>query len=160
MLDQRQQVEGPRWEPIEGTPTMNEHGKSDRVVVPQKSPNKAGSNAAEVMEGSTRAKENPFEQNAHRTQSRESVPSALERIRHMASTSEAGAGCGSAACPDLYGGPAAMPVPTVTVDFPSFARGSPCENCLFLHFFHLGIRDDSSAFYCGATVFPIRPRRK
>ena len=84
MLDPRHTVAGPRWEPIEGTPAMNEHRKSDRVVVPEKLPNKAGPNAAEVMEGSTRAKENPFEQNAHRTQSRESVPSALERIRQAA----------------------------------------------------------------------------
>lgn len=63
---------------------MNGHGKSDRVVVPQKSPNNAGPNAAEAMEGSTRAKENLLEQNAHRTQSRESAPSALERIRQAA----------------------------------------------------------------------------
>ena len=30
---------------------MNEHGKSDRPVVPEKSPNKAGQPAAEGMEG-------------------------------------------------------------------------------------------------------------
>jgi RNA-directed DNA polymerase len=82
--DPRHYSVGPRWEPIEGTPTMNGHGKSDRVVVPQKSPNKAGHNAAEAMEGSTRAKENLLEQNAHRTQGRDGAPSALERIRQAA----------------------------------------------------------------------------
>jgi hypothetical protein len=84
VLDPRHYAVGPRWEPIEGTPTMNGHGKSDRLVVPEKSPNKAGPNAAEVMEGSSRAKENLLEQNARRTQGRESAPSALERIRQAA----------------------------------------------------------------------------
>jgi len=60
---------------------MNEHGKSDRSVVPGKSPNNAGRPAAEGMEGRGLAKGNLRQQNALRTPSRESAPSALERVR-------------------------------------------------------------------------------
>ena len=62
------------------------HGreKSDRVVVPGKSPNKAGKAAAEAMEGRTLAKGNSHERNAPRTQSRTSTQSALERVRQAA----------------------------------------------------------------------------
>jgi len=38
---------------------MNEHGKSDRPVVPVKSPNNAGRPVAEEMEGRGLAKGNP-----------------------------------------------------------------------------------------------------
>ena len=37
---------------------MNDRGKSDRSVVPEKPPNKADSNAAEVVEGRDWAKGN------------------------------------------------------------------------------------------------------
>jgi hypothetical protein len=63
---------------------MNGQGKSDRPVVPLKSPNKAGRPAAEAMEGRGLAKGNLPEQNALRTQSRMSVHSALERVRQAA----------------------------------------------------------------------------
>jgi RNA-directed DNA polymerase len=59
---------------------MNEHGKSDSLVVPEKLPNKA-EEAAEVMEGRGLAKGNLIQRNAHRTQSRGSVHSGLERVR-------------------------------------------------------------------------------
>ena len=62
----------------------NDAGKSDSSVVPGKPPNKAGPSAAEEVEGRGLAKGNPAERNTHRTQSRESVPSALERIRQAA----------------------------------------------------------------------------
>ena len=62
----------------------NDAGKSDSLVVPRKSPNNAGQPAAEAMEGRGLAKGNPSESNTHRTQSRPSVPSALERIRQAA----------------------------------------------------------------------------
>ena len=62
----------------------NGHGKSDGPVVPGKSPNKAGGPVAEAMEGRGLAKGNPSESNAPRTQSRTSVPSALERVRQAA----------------------------------------------------------------------------
>src|SRR5438477_5601089 len=64
---------------------MNEHGKSDRPVVPAKSPNKAGQPAAEGTERSGLTKGNPQQQNASRTPSRTDAPSALERVRQAAS---------------------------------------------------------------------------
>ena len=63
---------------------MNEHGKSDRPIVPGKSPNKAGVLAAEEMEGRGLAKGNLSQQNASRTQSRSDAPSALEQVRQAA----------------------------------------------------------------------------
>ena len=64
---------------------MNGGRKSDGPVVPGKSANKAGhETAAEQMEGSGPAKGNPVEQNTSRTQGRQDVPSALERIRQAA----------------------------------------------------------------------------
>jgi RNA-directed DNA polymerase len=59
---------------------MNELGKSDRPVVPKKSPNNARTPAAEGMEGRGRAKGNLPQQNASRTPSRTDAPSALERV--------------------------------------------------------------------------------
>src|ERR1700730_8284859 len=76
---------GTRREVQGRTPTMNDQGKSDRPVVPMKSPNNAGQPAAEGMEGSGLAKGNPRQQNASRTPSRTDAPSALERVRHAAS---------------------------------------------------------------------------
>jgi len=64
---------------------MNEHGKSDRPVVPAKSPNKARQPAAEGTEGSGLTKGNLQQQNAFRTPSRTDAPSALERVRQAAS---------------------------------------------------------------------------
>lgn len=62
---------------------MNEPGNSDRLIVPEKRSNKALA-AAEIVEGSGLTKGNADQQNTHRTQSRGSVPSALERIREIA----------------------------------------------------------------------------
>src|SRR5258706_14278991 len=59
-------------------------GKSDRPVVPEKSPNKAGQPVAEGMEGRGLAKGNLPQQNASRTPSRKDAPSALERVRQAA----------------------------------------------------------------------------
>src|SRR6202165_3668614 len=63
----------------------NGPGKSDRPVVPEKSPNKAGQPAAEGMEGRDLTKGNLPQQNASRTPSRTDAPSALERVRQAAS---------------------------------------------------------------------------
>ena len=60
---------------------MDGCGKSDSLVVPGKPPNNAEEPAAEVVEGRGRTKGNSPERNALRTQSRESMPSALERVR-------------------------------------------------------------------------------
>jgi len=63
---------------------MNEAGKSDRPIVPEKSPNQARPKAAEGMEGRGLAKGNLGRQNAFRTQSRGNAHSALERVRAVA----------------------------------------------------------------------------
>ena len=51
---------------------------------PMKSPNNAGSSAAEGAEGRGLAKGNSHQQNASRTPSRSDAPSALERVRQAA----------------------------------------------------------------------------
>ena len=63
---------------------MHDAGKSDRFVVPAKSPNNARERAAEGMEGRGRTTGNTPERNALRTQSRAGAPSALERVRQLA----------------------------------------------------------------------------
>lgn len=63
---------------------MNGQRKSDRLVVPTKSLNKAGKPATEAMERSSLAKENTDQQNASRTQCRNDAPSALDRVRQVA----------------------------------------------------------------------------
>ena len=63
---------------------MDGCGKSDSLVVPGKPPNNAEEPAAEVVEGRGLAKGNLPERNVRRTQSRESTPSALERVRQAA----------------------------------------------------------------------------
>jgi retron-type reverse transcriptase len=63
---------------------MNDRGKSDGPVVPAKPPNNAGRPAAEAVEGRGPAKGNTDQQNAPRTQSRTSAPSALDRVRQAA----------------------------------------------------------------------------
>ena len=63
---------------------MDERRKSDRPVVPVKSPNKAGRPVAEEMEGRGLTKGNSHQQNASRTPCRSNAPSALERIRQAA----------------------------------------------------------------------------
>jgi RNA-directed DNA polymerase len=67
---------------------MNDHEKSDAVVVPTKPGNKgaeAGAEAtADLVEGRTVTKRNPTEGNTCRTRSRESVPNALDRVRQAA----------------------------------------------------------------------------
>ena len=61
---------------------MDDRGKSHSPIVPEKSPNKA--QAAEEMEGRGLAKGKTLEQNTLRTQGRDSVQRALERIREAA----------------------------------------------------------------------------
>src|SRR5437016_3046388 len=62
----------------------NGPGKSDRPVVPEKSPNKAGQPVAEGMEGKGLAKGNLPQQNASRSPSRKEAPSELEQVRQAA----------------------------------------------------------------------------
>ncbi|MGB8762914.1 MAG: hypothetical protein WCD01_18590, partial [Candidatus Sulfotelmatobacter sp.] len=67
---------------------MNKHGKSDRLIVPGKSPNKTKTPAAEEMEGRGLAKGNLGQQNAFRTQSRADVQSELAQIRQTAKSNK------------------------------------------------------------------------
>jgi RNA-directed DNA polymerase len=65
---------------------MHGHGKSDRSVVPEKSPNKASGapHVAEGMEERDLAKGNPRQFTRCRTQSRVDLQQALERVRQAA----------------------------------------------------------------------------
>lgn len=63
---------------------MDEHGKSDSPVVPEKSSNKVPKGAAEAMEERGLAKGNLPKGNAPRTQSRIGGSNALERVREAA----------------------------------------------------------------------------
>lgn len=65
---------------------MNERGKSDNFVVPEKSANndRAAVRPAERMEERELTKGNPLRQNKDRTQRRATLHSALERVRQAA----------------------------------------------------------------------------
>jgi hypothetical protein len=63
---------------------MNGHGQTDSLVVPTKSPNKAGRSGAEGMEGRGLAKGNSPRHNALRTQGRAGASNGLERVREVA----------------------------------------------------------------------------
>ena len=60
---------------------MHGHGKSDRPIVPAKPPNEAEPEAKEAVEGRGLAKGNLLKRNMTRTLRRQSMSSALERIR-------------------------------------------------------------------------------
>ena len=60
---------------------MYGQGKSDRLIVPKKASNKARELGAEALEGRGLAKGNPKQRDTDRTQGRERVSSALERVR-------------------------------------------------------------------------------
>jgi len=63
---------------------MNDGGKSDRSVVPEKLPNKADNHVAEVVEERDRAKGNPDKRDKPWTLSQPGLPSALERVGEAA----------------------------------------------------------------------------
>lgn len=65
-------------------PTRNGPEKSDGLIVPMKSPNEASRLVEEVMEGRSPTKGNTGEHTTPRTQSRISVPDALDRVREAA----------------------------------------------------------------------------
>jgi hypothetical protein len=60
---------------------MHGHGKSDSSIIPGRPTKEAGPGAKESVEGRGLAKGKTPERNMPRTQSRSSMPSALERIR-------------------------------------------------------------------------------
>jgi len=63
---------------------MHDHEKSDSAVVAEKPTNKAEQSAAEPVERRAGAEGNASQQSTRRTQSRENVSQALERIRQAA----------------------------------------------------------------------------
>jgi len=63
---------------------MHGHEKSDSAIVATKPPNKAGRPAAEAVERRAEAKENANRCLTRRTQGRESVSQAPERVRTAA----------------------------------------------------------------------------
>ncbi len=63
---------------------MHGGGESYSGVIPTKQPNKSGRPPAEVVEGRPLTKENTDQSNLHRTQSRESGPNGLDRVREAA----------------------------------------------------------------------------
>src|SRR6516225_7939498 len=63
---------------------MHGDGESYSGIVPAKQPNKSGKPPAEAVEGRTLTKENTDQPNLGRTQSRESRPNGLDRVREAA----------------------------------------------------------------------------
>ena len=63
---------------------MNDYGKSDNSIVPEKFPNKTPRGVAEEMEERGLAKGNLHKQNVSRTQGRINTPSAFEQVRQAA----------------------------------------------------------------------------
>ena len=63
---------------------MHDREKSDPAIVAVKSTNKAGQPAAESVEPRAGAEGNARQQSTHRTQGRERVSQALERVRQAA----------------------------------------------------------------------------
>jgi len=65
---------------------MNEHGKSDGPIVPEKRPNNGDvpTSSAEAVEGRGPAKGNSSQQNRLRAQNRKGLPNALDRVREAA----------------------------------------------------------------------------
>ena len=60
---------------------MHGHEKSDFAIVAKKPPNKAGKAAAEAVERRAGTKGNTGQHSTRRTQIRESVSQALDRVR-------------------------------------------------------------------------------
>ena len=83
---------GPRREPQGGTTAMNGHRESDNLIVPAKLPNNApgAPDAAEGVEGRGLAKGNLVEGDRRRTQSRDRLQQALERVRQSVRRSKGG----------------------------------------------------------------------
>lgn len=74
----------PQWEGQGRNPEMNDREKSNACVVPAKPVNEAVKTVEESVEGRRAAKEKQRQQNALRTQSRESTSNALARLREVA----------------------------------------------------------------------------
>ena len=66
------------------TSFMHDGGESYSGVVPTRQPNESGRPPEEAAEGRPQTKENTLQSNPCRTQSRESGPNGLERVREAA----------------------------------------------------------------------------
>src|SRR4029450_4770298 len=81
----RGQDDTDRWEKAMSYKTrMNGSGESYGGIVPAKQPNESLGGLQEAVEGRPPAKGNMGEPNSCRTQSRESEPSGLDRVRQAA----------------------------------------------------------------------------
>src|SRR6516165_8867343 len=110
---------GPHREGEKPKPMTHGHEKSDSAIAATKPPNKGGRPAAEAVERRAEAKENANRCRTCRTQCRESVSPAPERVRKAEAsrqTSEVGAVCRKAARTVLCGGRPVMGVPTAIFD--------------------------------------------
>lgn len=82
-------MRGPREEPQGDHLAMNGHRKSDGTIVPMKSSNKDdAASSAERAEGKDPAEGSSSQQNRSRTQRRQDLQSALERVRQAAKEQE------------------------------------------------------------------------
>jgi RNA-directed DNA polymerase len=75
---------GPRGERLGGKPSMHDHGKSDRPIVPANAPNNAGSPAAEAREGRGLPEGNTASKTRSGHSAGQGVSSALDRVRRAA----------------------------------------------------------------------------
>ena len=131
---------------MSGKSLMHGHGESYSGIVPTKQPNKGGRPLAEVAEGRPLAKENTPQPNPCQTQSWESGPSGLERVREAARKdgkhpirmcasmpniprSEVRTVCVRSARTGLCGGQRVTAVPTATVSASNMVY-CPCYACL------------------------------
>ena len=102
---------------------MNDRGKSDRSVIPEKPPNNADNHAAEVVEGRDRAKGNSPKRDKPWTLSQPGLPSALERVgqasdnfRRLRRLTQSKSRIWEPVRPDPCGGWRAISIPTATKD--------------------------------------------
>jgi len=97
---------------------MHGGGESYSGIPPAKQPNQSGRPPAEVVEGRTLTKENMDQQNLGRTQSRESRPNELDRVREAGAlrrqASKVRTVCASCASTGLCEGQRVTAVPTAT----------------------------------------------
>ena len=80
---------------------MHEHEKSDSAIVAKKPANKAGQPAAEPVEQRAGTKGNADQQSTRRTQSRDSVSQALDRVRQARSCASPSNTRGRSRMPEL-----------------------------------------------------------
>ena len=112
---------------------MHGREKSDSAIVAVKPTNKAVPTAAEPVEPRAGAKGNARQQSTHRTQGRERVAQALERIRQVRRHSpKVGAVCGNSARTDLGMGFSLSRSSPGRRSFPSSVSWFDLKACFFV----------------------------